>query len=56
MTELTPGEVTTGWVLYILIIVILCAVGLAFDLWYTKVQRSIFENPPEYLIGENEFN
>ena len=53
---LTKDQIVVGWVVYVIIILVMLTLGILFDLWYSRKQNAIFENPPEYLIGENEFN
>lgn len=55
-TELTDREITIGWIIYIATILFMLTLGILFDMWYSKKQNAIFENPPEYLIGENDLN
>ena len=53
---LSERETVIGWIIYIVTILFMLTLGILFDMWYTKKQNAIFENPPEYLIRENEFN
>lgn len=55
-SELTNREITIGWIIYIVTILFMLTLGILFDMWYSKKQNAIFENPPDYLIGENDFN
>lgn len=55
-SELTNREITIGWIIYIVTILFMLTLGILFDMWYSKKQNAIFENPPDYLIGETDFN